>query len=166
MAFLSHLIQYLGSLKPLLIYRAQHILGTGLGPNEYTVKAAIAQQSHVFIARRDQEIGRRLNTPVEFQSGSDKPTRNIDSPLAVDQEVVVHDVDQIQSEAAHQLHDLGDDAVRREGHSKRGRRCWRSNKTSNRRGTRGSMCSRPTGAGTGLHRVRGPPGDMPLPGVR
>src|SRR5205085_4302524 len=93
-------------LKPNFVHGSQHIVGTGFRSDENTRQAALPKQLHLFITRPQQKICCGLNAPFEFQSRLDESSRDLDAACAVDQKVVVDDVDEIEPKSTDQFQDF------------------------------------------------------------
>src|SRR5262249_35029896 len=97
-----------------LVDGPQNIFRAGLGTDEYTIEAALLQQTDLFIARTQQEIGGRLDAPFEFQTGFNETARDFDATLTVDKKVVVDDIDKIEAEPPHQIDNFCYNSFRRQ----------------------------------------------------
>ena len=93
-------MQHARPLESHLVDGLQHFVGAGLGADKDPCKTALLHQLHVFVAGFQQEIRSRLDVPLEFLAGLQKPPSHVDAALTVHEKVVIHDVEHIEAEAA------------------------------------------------------------------
>src|SRR5204863_6381659 len=95
MTLTGDVVKHSRALEPDFVYRTQDVVGAGLGTNENAAQAGLSHQTQFVVARTEQEIRGCLNAPVKSSLGSQQPFCNMDSALALDQEIIVDDRDKL-----------------------------------------------------------------------
>src|SRR5213593_707096 len=114
MTLFGNVMKDSSSLKPDLVYGAQHVFGARFGSDQNAAQSALPHQADFFVAASQEKIRSRLDVPFELAAGLNETPRDLDTPLTVDEKVIVDNKDEFDTKSLDKLQNFRNNALGRQ----------------------------------------------------